>query len=282
MISKIQKIGLLLLMMLLSAPLTLSADGMEKIESLESLEMMPELINARDTIDIIRTRAVGRFDRRNTNYRFIPQKKWIGGVTFSYVNYESSESSILFSLLKDFTSNARTVKFRPYVGYALRDNVVIGMEFGYNHTVANLDNISLKIDDDLDFTMSGIRFTEDLYTIATFHRSYVGLDPGKRFGLFNETALTYKSGTASFARTEGEQPKRTETDIQEINLGINPGISVFIMQNVSAEVSFGIVGFKYRTEKQRNSLGEEGSRRSSGANFKINLFNINLGISVCI
>ncbi|MGL4993862.1 MAG: hypothetical protein ACRC6R_07040 [Bacteroidales bacterium] len=282
MISKLQKIGLLSIMMLLSWPMTITADGIERHENLESLELMPELISTRDTIDIIRTRAIGRFDRHITNYRFIPQKKWIGGVTFSYVNYESSESSILFSLLKDFTSNARTLKFRPYIGYALRDNVVIGMEFGYNHTVANLDNISLKIDDDLDFTMSGIRLTEDLYTIATFHRSYVGLDPGKRFGLFNETALTYKKGTASFARTQAEQPKRTDTDIQEINLGINPGVSVFIMQNVSAEVSFGIVGFKYRSEKQRNTLGEEGSRRSSGANFKINLFNINLGISVCI
>ncbi len=235
-----------------------------------------------DTLDIIRTRAIGRYDRGITNYRFIPKKKWVGGVTFSYVNYESSEASMLFSLLKDFTSNARTLKVRPYIGYAIRDNVVIGMEFGYNHTVANLDNISLKIDDDLDFSLSGIRFSEDLYTIAAFHRSYVGLDAGKRFGLFNETSLMYKSGTSSFSRTEGEQPKRTDTDIRELHLGINPGVSVFIMQNVSAEMSFGVVGFKYRTEKQRNDRGEEGSRRSSGANFKINLFNINLGITLCI
>ena len=54
------------------------------------------------------------------------------------------------------------------------------------------------------------------------------------------------------------------------------------MQNVCAEVSFGVVGFKYRVEKQKNNLGETGKRRSSGANFKINLFNINIGITLCM
>lgn len=76
--------------------------------------------------------------------------------------------------------------------------------------------------------------------------------------------------------------KRTETTLNELHLGINPGLAVFIMQNVCAEVSFGVVGFKYRVEKQKNNLGETGKRRSSGANFKINLFNINIGITLCM
>lgn len=235
-----------------------------------------------DTSDILRTRAIGRYDRGITNYRFIPKRKWIGGATFSYVNYESSDASMLFSLIKDFSSNAKTFKFRPFVGYAIRDNVIIGMEFGYNHTVVDLDNINLNIADDLNFSLSGIRFAEDLYTVAFFHRSYLGLDPGKRFGLFNETSLMYKSGSGSFTRTHEDIPKRTDTDINEVNLGISPGVCVFIMQNVCAEMSFGVAGLKYRSEKQRSSDGEEGSRRSSGANFKINILNINLGITVCI
>ena len=65
-------------------------------------------------------------------------------------------------------------------------------------------------------------------------------------------------------------------------MGINPGLAVFITQNVCAELSFGVVGFKYRTEKQKNNLGEEGKRRDSGANFKINLFNINIGLTFCM
>uniref|UniRef100_UPI003568EEDD hypothetical protein n=1 Tax=Bacteroides finegoldii TaxID=338188 RepID=UPI003568EEDD len=234
-----------------------------------------------DSTDIIHTRAIGRFDRGIKNYRFIPKGKWIGGLTFSYVNFDSDDSRLLFSILKDFDCNFRTFSVKPFWGYAIRDNLVVGMKLGYNHTIAQLDNVSLAVED-LDVSLKDMRYAEDTYSAAVFHRSYVGLDHGKRFGLFNETTLSYNRGTSSFSRGTGDNLKRTETTLNELHLGINPGLAVFVMQNVCAEVSFGVVGFKYRVEKQKNNLGEAGKRRSSGANFKINLFNINIGITLCM
>ena len=38
----------------------------------------------------------------------------------------------------------------------------------------------------------------------------------------------------------------------------------------------------YRIEKQKNNEGETGKRTASGADFKINLFNINIGITLCL
>ena len=112
------------------------------------------------------------------------------------------------------------------------------------------------------------------------------------FGLFNETTLSFNTGTTRFSRgtenaeaaaTDSENAfKSTETTLYELHLGINPGVAVFIMQNVSAEVSFGVIGFKYSSETQKNNLGETGKRHNSGANFKINLFNINIGITLCL
>lgn len=234
-----------------------------------------------DSANIIHTKAIGRFDRGIKNYRFIPKKKWIGGLTFSYINFDSQDSRLLFSILKDFDCDFRTFSVKPFVGYAIRDNVVVGVKLGYNHTIAQLDNISLDVED-LDISLKDVRYAEDTYSMAIFHRSYVGLDSGKRFGLFNETTLSYNAGTSSFSRGTGDAFKRTDTTINELHLGINPGLAVFIVQNVCAEVSFGVVGFNYRIEKQKNNLGETGKRRDSGANFKINLFNINIGITLCL
>ena len=143
-----------------------------------------------DSSEIIYTKPVGRFDRGIINYRFIPKKKWVGGLTFSYINYDGEDSRMLFSLIKDFDCNFRTISVRPFVGYAFKDNVIIGLKAGYNHTVADLGNISLNIDDDLSFDLKDIRYSEDSYSIALFHRSYVGLDRGKRFGFFNESSLS--------------------------------------------------------------------------------------------
>lgn len=204
-----------------------------------------------DSSEIIYTKPVGRFDRGIINYRFIPKKKWVGGLTFSYINYDGEDSRMLFSLIKDFDCNFRTISVRPFVGYAFKDNVIVGLKAGYNHTVADLGNISLNIDDDLSFDLKDIRYSEDSYSIALFHRSYVGLDRGKRFGFFNESSLSYNNGSSTFTRGKDEALKRTETTIHEIHLGLNPGVAVFIMENVCAEMSFGVVGFKYRIENRR-------------------------------
>lgn len=241
--------------------------------------------------DVIHTKAIGRYDRGIINYRFIPKGKWIGGTTASYIDFDSEDSRLLFSLLKDFDCHARTVSVKPFIGYAMQNNMVIGAKLGYNHTVAQLDNLALNMDD-LDFSLKDIRYTEDTYSIGLFHRSYVGLDAGRRFGLFNETTLSFNTGSTRFSRgkedgeanaTEAEKAfKSTETTLYELHVGINPGIAVFIMQNVSAEMSFGVIGFKYNSETQKNNLGETGKRRNSGANFKVNLFNINIGITLCL
>lgn len=247
--------------------------------SKEEFEKKKDIV---ESSNLIRIKPVGRFDRGIVSYRFIPKKKWIGGLTFSYVNYDSDDSRLLFSVLKDFDCNFKTFSLKPFMGYAVADNMVVGVKLGYNHTIADLGNVSIDMGDDLDFSLTNMRYAEDLYSFGVFHRSYVGLDRGKLFGLFNETTLTYKNGSSSFARGEGEDYKRTETTINELHLGISPGVAVFITQNICAELSFGVVGFKYRSESQKNNLGETGKRRNSGADFKINLFNINIGLTVCM
>lgn len=242
---------------------------------------IPEAKMPIDSSRIIYTKPVGRYDRGITNYRFIPKNKWIGGVTVSVFNFESDNSRLLFSLLKDIDLNLRTLSVKPFVGYAIKDNTVIGLKFGYSRISGGIDNLALNIED-LDIALKDIKYTDDSYSFSLFHRSYIGLDPKGLFGLFNETTLGYSMGSTRFSRGADETLKYTDTSINQLKVGINPGIAIFIMPNVGAEVSFGVAGFTYNWEKQKKSSGETGKRTNSGANFKINLFNINIGLTVCI
>ncbi|WP_304301830.1 hypothetical protein [Phocaeicola plebeius] len=242
---------------------------------------IPEAKMPVDSSRIIYTKPVGRYDRGITNYRFIPKNKWIGGVTVSVFNFESDNSRLLFSLLKDIDLNLRTLSVKPFVGYAIKDNTVVGLKFGYSRISGGIGNLSLNIED-LDISLKDIKYTDDSYSFSLFHRSYIGLDPKGLFGLFNETTLGYSMGSTRFSRGVDETLKYTDTSINQLKVGINPGIAIFIMPNVGAEVSFGVAGFTYNWEKQKKSSGETGKRTNSGANFKINLFNINIGLTVCI
>ena len=183
--------------------------------------------------------------------------------------------------MEDVNYNGKTVRVNPFAGYFYRDNLMIGVKLGYSQTNVQLDNLSLVIDD-LDFSLSNMKYTETLYSGTIFHRSYVGLDAGKRFGLFNETNLAFSTGNSNFSRQVDGEPYVTQTAVTQIRLGINPGVCVFIMENVAAEFSLGVAGLTYRKEKQTINDIDSGSRRNSGANFKINLFNIYIGVTVCL
>ena len=58
-----------------------------------------------------------------------------------------------------------------------------------------------------------------------------------------------------------------------------PGITAFVTNNVALEVSVGLVGLNYQKIVQRTNQVEQSVMESSGANYKINLLNLSLGIS---
>lgn len=271
---------------LLSVAVGMMAQGRDTIIIRDTvyIDTRDKEIKSEDVAKLIPEKSIGRFDRGILNYRLIEKGKWMGGLTFSFINYESEEGSLLYSMLGDFDANFSIKAFNPYVGYAIKDNSVVGVKFGYNRVIGDLGNIDLNLGSDMSFSIGNMRYSEDLYSIGLFHRSYIGLDSSGMFGLFNETHLTYKRGHSNFTngKSDSADITNTETTINELRIGINPGVAVFITKNVSAEMSFGVAGFKYRSERQNNSLGEEGIRDTSGADFKINILNINIGLTFCL
>lgn len=221
------------------------------------------------------------FDRGLTNYLYIPQKEWICGLTASYTGYNSEDSDIAL-IIKDFNFTGSIFGIHPFVGYFFKDNNCIGIKLGYSKTSADLGNFELDIMDDMDISLSNLSYSASYYSAGLFYRTYVGLTPRGQFGVFNEVSLTFTSGTSLFAKGSDDSRKETKTLSTEIALGLNPGLSVFIFDNISANVSVGVLGLKYKHNKQYTDNVETGSYKSSGANFKINILNINIGITVHI
>ena len=66
------------------------------------------------------------------------------------------------------------------------------------------------------------------------------------------------------------------------SLGLAPGIVAFVTDNVGVEVSVGVLGLKYNTINQVTNQVETGKHSRTSANFKIDLFSINLGMAFYI
>ncbi len=235
-----------------------------------------------DTISIILPEHnYGRYDRGLYNYLFIPKKQWAIGLTASYGEFDAEDVQVL-SVLKDFNFSGKIYSIKPSVSYFIRNNQSIGVKFNYTYGSADLSGLSVDIDDDLNFSLKDVSYSTRSYAASIFYRNYIGLSNLKRFAVFNDVDLTVGGGSSQFKRYYNNELRDTRTSVTEASLNFSPGVCVFIMDYVSFNVSFGVFGVHLRNEKQKTNDVEEGSRFTSGANFKFNIFNINFGIGVHI
>ena len=235
-----------------------------------------------DTVSmIIPERNYGRYDRGLFNYLYLPKGDWAFGFTASYGELNTDDVQVL-SMLKNVDFAGKMYSLKPSISYLFRNNQSIGMRLNYTRGTADLKSLAVDIDDDMNFSLHDVSYYQQTYEVAAFYRNYVGLGMEKRFAVFNEVSLDMGARSSRFKRYYADQLFDTRTNITTVSLNFSPGLCVFIQDYVAFNVSFGVFGLKVRNEKQNTNGVDEGSRTTSGANFRFNIFNINFGLMVVI
>ncbi len=244
------------------------------------LDMGEKVVWRGDTIPmVLRSRNLGRYDRGLFNFLFIPKGTWKAGLTVSYGEFSTTDLQLL-NLIGDVDVNAHTFNIKPYLSYFLRNNLALGVRMGYTRSSGAIDSFKVDIDEDMNFNLHDIGYRAESYSAAVMVQQYMGLTRRGRFGVYNEAELSFSSGNSDFDRPYAGVMKRTHTTNMEAKLTFSPGVCVFIMENVSFNLSFGVFGFYLRNENQQVDGVPEGSRFTSGANFRINLFNLAFGLGI--
>lgn len=218
-----------------------------------------------------------KYDRGIVMKTFIPKGQWMVGTTFSYSEHVDDNFEFL-SVLKDITSDGYTFKVTPLVSYFIRDNISLGARFAYGRTVTNLNNLSLELGDDLSFDVSDYKSTSNTFTTAVFLRTYLNLGDSKRFGLFNEARVSYGYSESNGSSGTGVDLSGLYQLKHNLNIGVAPGITVFVNDFAAVEASVSVAGLNFNWYDQTRDQVYKGKRTSSSANFKINLLSIDLGI----
>ncbi len=275
----------LLMAVLCTVAVTMSGQVVRKdsLTRQRNAEMLDEkVIVGSDTVSIIiPEHNFGRYDRGLYNYLFIPKGQWSFGLSASYGELNTDDVQVL-NMLKDVDFKGKIYSIQPTIGYFIRNNQSVGIKLTYSRGTADLANLAVDFDDDINFKLKDVSYYTESYVIGGFYRNYVGLGRDKRFGVFNEVDLSFQSGSSRFKRLYNDEPKNTRTTVTQVSLNFSPGVAVFIQDNVAFNVSFGVFGVKWRKEHQLTNGIDEGTRFSSGANFRFNIFNINFGLMVVI
>ncbi len=222
--------------------------------------------------------AKKKVDRGIEKVTLVPKGYWLGGGSFSYS--ENNADDYAFLVLNNIEGTNYSFKVSPFIGYFVANDLAIGARFSYNRSMINLGSVSLDINEDLNFSVENFYSIQHMYTGSVFLRNYVALGKSKRFGIFNEVRLSVGGGQSKQITGENNQDiTGLYQDVLQMQLGLIPGVIGFLTDNVAVEASVNVLGFDYKKYYQKRDQIYEGSFESSGVNFKVDIFSINIGIS---
>lgn len=223
-----------------------------------------------------------RIDREIDRNKFAYKGEVMLGLTASYGTISSDDTEFMI-LIDNINLDGAVATVKPFLGYFYRDNQCIGVRFGYRHINGTLGTLDLDLGsaNDISFSINDMHLNSDNFSFGIFHRSYVGLDPKGRFGLFADLDLSLQTGSSEFSYKSDGRIKTTLSDNIQLKLSFNPGVAVYIFPNVCGTLSFGLGGVQYTSVTQKNEQGEKiGSRSASKMRFRLNLADINIGMVI--
>ncbi|MDE6301431.1 MAG: hypothetical protein K2M19_06910 [Muribaculaceae bacterium] len=224
--------------------------------------------------------AQEQFTRGIEQISFVPKGQWIGGVSVNYS--QSSQNNYQFLIIENLSGDAYTFKVSPMLMFAFQNNLAAGGRFAYSRTKTKLDRTDIVLDSETSYGVENFYSISHTYTGTAAFRQYLSLGNSTRFGLFNEVQLQLGGGQSKICNGAGEDFTGTYSRHFNCNVGLAPGVVVFLSNYSALEVNVGVLGFNYTHNHLVTDRIYVASMQRSSANFKINLFSITFGVSFYI
>ena len=241
----------------------------------DTLLLNPAAIEA-----IQRNKKIEPFDNDIESSVFIPKGQWLFGVSFSYS--QSNQDRFQFFIVEDISANTYSFKVSPMVAYAFKNDMAAGGKFSYTRSLAKLSNTDLVIDSETEMNMDHVYSLSHNYYFTALFRNYFSLGASQRFGFFNEVQLELGGSQSKLTKGVGNSLTGTYERNFSLDIGLVPGLIMFLSNYSAIEVNVGVLGFSYRHTNSISDRIYHSHRRAASANFRINLFSITFGTTFYI
>lgn len=229
-------------------------------------EMIDEM-NARKKVE--------KFDRDIESTVFVPKGQWLAGVSFNYS--QSNQDHYQFLVFEDISADTYSFKVSPMLAYTFKNDMAAGIKFSYTRSLAKLANTDLVLDSESDMNIDHVYSLSHNYYGTAIFRNYFSLGASRRFGFFNEVQLELGGGQSKLTKGVGNSLTGTYETNFSLDIGLVPGLIMFLSDWSALEVNVGVLGFSYRNTWSATDRIYHARRHSSSANFRINLLSITFG-----
>ncbi len=178
------------------------------------------------------------------------------------------------SLLTAMEGTLSTVKISPAAFYFIAKNTAVGARFGYSYTALDIDKASLSLGSDNNFDLSNHYFKNQSYSGLFAVRNYVPLFGSRVFAMFNEIRIGGTKSQGKSFQMDGDEKNGVYSEAYALNIGLCPGITMFLTNNFAFEVSVNVLECNYSYTKQTKNQVYTSSLSHFGTSFKPNLLGL--------
>lgn len=200
------------------------------------------------------------------------KESWTVGGTLSLKFKNSTDVDQLIRFVDENESYDFVIKFDG--AYAFTDHNFAGLAIAYGQIGRS----------GVFANNNGEIYTENfygnLYSFTPLLKNLTPLDKNGRFNIINQIEFRNQIEQGIKHHIINESLTRTQTLKYSSQLGIRPGISAFVMNNVAFETTLNVAGVEYSYEKTKTSDKPDARTESASINFKIDILQLNFGIFV--
>jgi hypothetical protein len=217
------------------------------------------------------------FTRGLEQVSFVPKGQWITGVSVNYS--QSKQDNYQFLIVEGISGDSYSFKVSPMLLYCFQDNLAAGGKFNFSRNKVKVESGSVILDSETSYDVDNLYSISNNYSASAVFRNYISLGHSSRFGVFNEVQLQLGGGQSKLSDGSGIDLSGTYERNFNLNVGLAPGLIMFLSNYSALELNVGLLGFSYNHTKATTDQIYVATRSSQSANFKINLFSITFGVA---
>lgn len=215
------------------------------------------------------------FKRGFGSYSFVPKGQIVAGLSASFT--QSNNNNYQFLIVEGIDGDTYSMKVSPMVCYIFKDNLGAGGRFAYTRSRTRLNSADIVLDSETDYSLENFYSINQKYSSIAIFRNYISLGKQKRFGMFNEVQLEFGYGESKLSKGGASDFSGTYQQTYSVELGLQPGMVMFLNNYSAIEVSVGVLGFGYTHTRAVSDQVHVSHIKTKSANFKVNLFSISIG-----
>lgn len=153
------------------------------------------------------------------------------------------------------------IGFTPKIGYAIKNNLILGIGIGYEYSNSNYRN---------ELTSDGSN-SSNTFSVFPYIKKYVPV---------GEKIAFHFQGEAKFSNAvyNSKNEITYENKRNFLFIGIRPGLSFELSKNILLQANIGVLGYSYSKSK----VDDKNDEKFNGFQFKLSSSDLSFGLSIIL